>query len=169
MMYVVLVEKPISIQEIEESSIASLEAEEIKSIVIPNGESNDRIVYTCQIPYTFGIVKCSTESAEGSFETSLPELHVIIRSARPFQFLKRLDVFPRVPFWFQLFKSYEDAWAIAPYSQQEPLSQVPLLRNPKNSVETDSEECESEYGFYDSDSDYLLNERNEYDFHKQEA
>lgn len=56
-------------------------------------------------------------------------------------------------------KSSQDALAIVPYLQPVPLSHIPLSIDPAISDDSGSENSstDSEYGFYNSDSDNLLN------------
>lgn len=168
MMYALVAEKSVSHHEIGESSSAPIVAEEFQSADMPFRENTDRILYTCQIPDSFGILKCSTVSAEGFSEDYIPDLHVLLPSAKPFRFLTRLEDFPRLPLWFQLLKTYQDLWAIAPYLQPVPLSQILLSIEPAVSDDCDSEDgsTNSKFGFDNSDSDNMLNNVVEYDLRR---
>lgn len=153
MIYAIQAEKAVSIKEIGESSSTVFEHEGIQSDERIVGECSERLLYTCQILETFGIMKCSTDVPYVTTKEFIPKLHILVPSVHHFINMTRFNGFPDYPFCFG-----RKNIAIVPYVDAVTLSQCSLLEAEDNASEVDSEEWAREHVVYDSEVEILFDD-----------
>lgn len=88
----------------------------------------ESVIYTCQIPDYFGLIKCSTHTLQ--VQTSkefIPRLHILNPSVQNLVNLARMGRLSKSTSRVETHIHSLDSWAIIPILQLIPLCQVPYV------------------------------------------